>query len=186
MYELLADHDALPYMQSMKAMTGSAGLLPEQVWDSDALPRRGLFPGRPSGSAMPLVWAHAEFIKLAFSFATRTPCDRPAAVWRRYQGRPPTIKRVIWTLRFPISEMHVGQHVSVCLPEPALVHYGSNGWSDVADVATFDSGVGLHVVDLPSARLKAGQFIDFTLFWTTSKRWEGRNFRVQFVSADHV
>ena len=28
------------------------GLLPEQVWYGDPIPERGLFPGRPSGSAM--------------------------------------------------------------------------------------------------------------------------------------
>src|SRR5262249_813122 len=47
-------------------------------------------PGRPSGSAMPLVWAHAEFIKLMLSRHLGYPADRPRAVWRRYQGRRPT------------------------------------------------------------------------------------------------
>ena len=30
-------------------------------------PMRVLFPGRPTGSAMPLAWAHAEFVKLMVS-----------------------------------------------------------------------------------------------------------------------
>ena len=45
-------------------MTGPGGLMPEQVWDAAPIPERGLVPGKPTGSAMPLVWAHAEFLKL--------------------------------------------------------------------------------------------------------------------------
>ncbi|MEB8485527.1 glycosyl hydrolase, partial [Acidithiobacillus ferriphilus] len=63
-YALAAGEDALPYINAMVAMTGKGGLLPEQVWDATPIPEKGLFPGHPSGSAMPLVWAHGEFVKL--------------------------------------------------------------------------------------------------------------------------
>jgi len=53
------------YLESMMAMTGRGRLLPEQVWDADPIPGRFLEPGHPTGSAMPLAWAHAEFVKLA-------------------------------------------------------------------------------------------------------------------------
>lgn len=39
-------------------------MIPEQVWDGDAIDAYDLQPGRPSGSAAPLVWAHAELIKI--------------------------------------------------------------------------------------------------------------------------
>ena len=42
-------------------------MMPEQVWDREPIPERGLELGCPSGSAMPLAWAHAEFIKLMIS-----------------------------------------------------------------------------------------------------------------------
>lgn len=61
---LLQGDDTLPYPQTMARMTRPWGLLPEQVWDSDAIPDRELFPGKPTGSAMPLIWAHAESLKL--------------------------------------------------------------------------------------------------------------------------
>ncbi|MEZ4598039.1 MAG: hypothetical protein R3C32_15225 [Chloroflexota bacterium] len=49
-------------------------MLPEQVWDSaDIIPSHRLRLGHASGSAMPLVWAHAEYIKLACSIATGYP-----------------------------------------------------------------------------------------------------------------
>lgn len=39
-------------------------MIPEQVWDADDIPEHMLFNGHPAGSGMPLVWAHAEYIKL--------------------------------------------------------------------------------------------------------------------------
>lgn len=41
-------------------MGSTLGLMPEQVWDTDAIPVGGLYAGRQSGSAMPLAWAPAE------------------------------------------------------------------------------------------------------------------------------
>ena len=66
-YELVAGNDPAPYLKAMAAMTGPGGMMPEQVWDTAALPERRLFPGQPTGSAMPLAWTHAEFIKLVIS-----------------------------------------------------------------------------------------------------------------------
>jgi glucoamylase len=59
-YELAAGKDPLPYLEAMMCMSGAGGMIPEQVWNSSPIPAQGLYPGYPSGSAMPLVWAHAE------------------------------------------------------------------------------------------------------------------------------
>jgi glucoamylase len=91
-YELAAGRDPLPYLYAMNAMANH-GLIPEQVWD--AAPVGNLQPGRATGSAMPLAWAHAEFIKLALSRAAGQPVDRPAAVWARYGGVRPDLECAI-------------------------------------------------------------------------------------------
>lgn len=67
-------------------MTGPCGLIPEQVWDRDPIPERELYPGKPTGSAMPLVWAHAEFLKLLVARDRKRPLELLDAVWHRYQG----------------------------------------------------------------------------------------------------
>lgn len=79
-YAPSAGEDPLPYLQAINNMAGDNGMLPEQVWDVAPLPERGLHPGRPSGSAMPLAWAHGEFVKLAASNVLGRPFDRPLAV----------------------------------------------------------------------------------------------------------
>jgi glucoamylase len=177
-YELVAGRDPLLYLKSMAAMTGRAGLIPEQVWDADPIPERGLHPGKPTGSAMPLVWAHAEFIKLAMSCTLGRPCDRPEAVWQRYRGRRPTVNYVIWTPRFPADALRPGERLCICLPAPALVHFGVDGWQQIADLPTRDTGLGMYVAELRTVQLREGQRIDMTFYWTGSEAWEGRDYRI--------
>src|ERR1700760_294804 len=52
--EVLAGGDATIQLRAMLAMRGRGGLLPEQIWDANPLPRQNLWPGQPTGSAMPL------------------------------------------------------------------------------------------------------------------------------------
>src|SRR5215471_6671728 len=104
--------DPLPFLEAMTKMASPGGMLPEQVWDADPIPNRRLAPGRPSGSAMPLVWAHAEFIKLMVS----RHLGHPVAVWRRYQGRRPTARYAFWWPHAPIREFHAGTRLAVALP----------------------------------------------------------------------
>jgi glucoamylase len=72
----------------MGATHGRNGMLPEQVWDQDSPSHSRHGAGRPTGSAMPLAWAHAEFIKLVLSSQLGRPFDFPEAVFRRYQSKP--------------------------------------------------------------------------------------------------
>ncbi len=81
---LAAGEDPLPYLAAMTAMTGPGGMLPEQVWDADPIPPLFLEPGRPTGAAMPLVWAHAEFVKLVNAIRRGRPIEQLAAVVDRY------------------------------------------------------------------------------------------------------
>jgi glucoamylase len=177
-YEVAAGRDPLQYLEAMGAMTGRCGLIPEQVWDTGAIAELSLAPGKPSGSAMPLVWAHAEFIKLAASRALRRPFDRPEALWQRYRGRRPDPTHAIWTPRFGFSQIWAGQTLCLLLPRPARVHYGFDGWQRVADIDTDDSGLGLHAVKLPSGGLAKDSHVDFTMFWTDTAAWEGHDYRI--------
>ena len=55
---MAAGENPLPYLEAMAEMGSALGMLPEQVWDGESL--NGFQPGRPTGSAMPLAWTHAE------------------------------------------------------------------------------------------------------------------------------
>ena len=86
-YELAAGRDARPYLRTMQQCAVGIGLIPEQVWDQSAIPDKLLMPGGPTGAAIPLAWAHAEYIKLVRSIADQRVFDLIAPVRARYAGR---------------------------------------------------------------------------------------------------
>jgi glucoamylase len=177
-YEVVAGNDPAPYLGAMAAMTGPGGMMPEQVWDSVPIPERRLFPGRPTGSAMPLAWTHAEFVKLMISRHLGYPFDRPSAVWRRYGGVRPEAKRAIWCLHAPIGRIDDGTALFIALPRAARIHWGTNGWQNAADGETQDAGLGLHGFEIGAAALAEARSIDFTFAWRDTQNWVGRDFHV--------
>jgi glucoamylase len=180
-YELCAGNDPLPYLEAMAAMASSGGMLPEQVWDSEPVPRRWLYPGCATGSAMPLAWAHAEFIKLLESRHRGRPFDRPQAVWARYGGQRVSPQRAFWWQHASIAAIATGVRLVVALTEPAVVHWGHDGWVGVQDVPTIDTELGFHAAVLDSAKLPLGARIDFT--WRSEGQWHGRDYSVRVVAA---
>lgn len=180
-YALVAGVDPLPFIKTMAAMSSAVGMLPEQVWDWRPIPEYRLQPGRPSGSAMPLVWAHSEFIKLCYSRANGYPVDRPAATWARYEGKRPEVFDALWGPRYRPRHIRVGDQFNVVLSNPARVHWGSNGWHAVQDSVTCDTGLGVHKAKLSLAGLYAGDTIQFTFFWLNQARWDGQDYEVQLI-----
>lgn len=178
-YELCCGQDPLPYLMAMTRMASSGGMLPEQIWDAAPIPARGLFPGRPTGAAMPLVWAHAEFLKLAASRKLGRPFDRPASVWSRYRGERPPLTRVLWCEQAPALELPETCALTIALREAGSVRYGFDGWQDIREQSTTPSSLGLNVLDIDTQRLRAGQHLDFT--YRTGATWAGRDFRVLIV-----
>ena len=54
------------------------------MWDEADRPERSLQKGQPAGSAVPLVWAHAEYLKLLRSAVDGKVFDRIDPVYERY------------------------------------------------------------------------------------------------------
>ena len=181
-YALAAGDDVMPYLEAIMAMGNAQGMIPEQVWDSAPIPEFGLKMGRPSGSAMPLVWAHAEFIKLCYSKLLGSPVDRPAATWKRYSGVKPKIDYVIWGPVYRPRRLPAGHALTIATKEAATVRWTINNWRDVLDADTHDVGLDVHVVDLPVTGCKAGETIQFTFRWRQSDAWEGQNYQMLVVA----
>lgn len=184
-YALAAGEDPSPYLDAMVKMTGPGGLMPEQVWDRAPIAERGLFPGRPTGSAMPLVWTHAEFVKLAASAQLGRPFDRVTAAWARYEGRRPDPAWWCWTQAAPIDELPSGKSLLIVLENEAVVHWSVDDWHSVRDDATRPTGIGVHAFTIPARVLAhaAARELVFTFRWTATGAWEGKDFRVCVVDA---
>ena len=178
-YELAAGRDARPYLEVMRLMASRGGMLPEQVWDADDIAGRGLFRGRPSGSAMPLVWAHAEYIKLARSIPLGHPIDRPVDAWRRYHGVAPKSIRATWRFTAPCPSMSAGRLLRIELLAPARARISVDRWRTWIDIEARATGLGVWLVDVPdSDRITPGDVIAFTFWWPEADRWEERDFQV--------
>jgi glucoamylase len=181
-YELAAGNDPLPYLTAMAAMASPGGMIPEQVWDTDPIPARRLAPGRPSGSAMPLAWAHAEFVKLLVSRQIGHSFGRSRAVWERYQGQRAVAQRAFWWPHAPIDGFAAGARLAIALPEPGTVHWGRDGWQMIEDTPTADTGLGFHVTVLDTASLAPGSRVDFTWRGQDGGAWTGRNIVVHVLA----
>ncbi|SJZ83284.1 glucoamylase [Enhydrobacter aerosaccus] len=175
-YALVAGADPLPYLEAMRRMAGRGGLFPEQVWDREALPAAFLYPGKPTGAAMPLVWAHAEFVKLATGLAGRVPVDQSSAVARRYGGKPVVPRHRHWSRRAMIRRLPSGCALRLVLEEPTVVRWTVDDWRQSGEIETRAIGLGLELAELPADQLPAGVVLRFTLRSGRSGAQDGRDY----------
>ncbi len=182
-YELAAGRrdQAIRLLHAMESLAGDGGMIPEQVWDAADIPERGLYAGRPSGSAMPLVWAHAEYLKLRRSLQDGRIFDQPSQAVRRYLEQRVGSNRVIWRFDHQRRFISAGEVVRVEVLCPATIRWTRDAWRGIHEARTRDTGLGLHVADLNTKEMKPKEMIEWTFFWPDAHRWEGRNFHVTVV-----
>ncbi|HVF88463.1 MAG TPA: glucan 1,4-alpha-glucosidase [Blastocatellia bacterium] len=103
-YALASGGDATPYLDAMARMANEGLMLPEQVWDRADSPSPHLRFGEGTGSATPLAWTNAQFIRLALAQKEKRPLAAPALVVDRYRdGR--TARRASPKITFaPLAE----------------------------------------------------------------------------------
>jgi glucoamylase len=179
-YELAAGNreEAERLMKVMAAFANEGGMIPEQIWDSRDIPERELFFGRPSGSAMPLVWAHAEYVKLIRSLRDGSVFDTPPQTVERYIKKRTESSLAIWRFNHKCRTMTAGRTLRVEALSRAIVHWSPDGWQRVMDVETRDTGLGLYYLDLPTAEISSGSSVIFTFYWPDAAKWEGQDFEV--------
>jgi glucoamylase len=162
--------------QTMETIAGEAGLLPEQVWDSADIPARGLYIGHATGSAMPLVWAHAEYLKLCRSLFDGRIFDQPPQTVERYLVQRTMSDRIVWRFNNKVRAMPANRTLRVETLAPAVVHWSADRWHTVHDASTRNTTLGIHVCDLGTRGLRSGDRVQFTFFWPEAERWEGTDY----------
>lgn len=179
-YELAAGRkaEAEKLLATLEGCAGPGGLLPEQVWDADDVPERELRRGGPTGSAMPLVWAHAEHIKLLRSLSDNAVFDMPPQGVARYIEAKTITPVRSWRFSNRIQMMPTGKQLRLELMAPAIVHWSEDNWQTVRDTETRGNAFGIHVADLSVAHATPGTTVVFTFFWSEAGHWEGADFSV--------
>ncbi|RUY30855.1 glucan 1,4-alpha-glucosidase [Mesorhizobium sp. M7A.F.Ca.US.001.04.1.1] len=183
-YELAAGRreKAASLLAALEGSAGPGGLLPEQVWDGADMPERELLHGRPSGSAMPLVWAHSEHIKLLRSLRDGAVFDMPPQGVKRYIEDKTVSPFRTWRFNNKIRTVPAGKTLRFELLAPATVHWSTDNWATAHDSQTVENDFGIHLADLPVSGLPKGSTLTFTFFWPGAGDWENVDFSV--ISGD--
>ena len=174
--------EAEALLATIEAQTSPGGLIPEQVWDAAPIPERDLQPGKPTGSAMPLVWAHAEYVKLLRSLADGKVFDMPPQTARRYLGKTRSARCRPWREDCPTAGVLSGQNLRLDLAAESIVRYTRDDWKTQADVATSATALGLHVAELPTAGMAVGDKLVFTWRRKADGVWRGQNFEARVLA----
>jgi len=187
-YELAAGNDVTSMIRSIEQCSSVGGMLPEQVWDRADLPSEGMFLGQSAGSAQPLVWAHAEYIKLLRSAKDKRIFESISVVEDRYavakDKRTFTSLIEIYELSRPIDQIIAGFTLRIVHPEPFHVTCTTDIWATETTLDSKQVGLPGSFVDIPTRPDQTGS-IAFTLSWSPPdqpERWLGRNIEVKLVS----
>ncbi len=180
-YELAAGHDVKPFIRAMEGLASATGLLPEQAWDASDQPEVYMYRGRPTGSAMPLMWAHAEYVKLLRSVSSGKVADLIADVAERYLGdRSQTKLFEIWKPLRHVRSVKRGYTLRIQMEAAFRLHWTNDEWQTVNDRPSLSTTLGVSYVDIPIATAQQAP-VRFTFFWNEADRWEGQDYMVSIV-----
>jgi glucoamylase len=169
-YELAAGRDPRLFLDAMERFSYGVGLIPEQIWDGKDAPH--LRCGGPTGSVIPLVWAHSEYIKLLRSTADQKVFDLIEPVRERYQSR--NAKRTpieVWKRGRQVKIVAPGTLLRVQAQAPFTLRWTDDEWKHVKDTPSTSTALGIDYVDITvDASAKAS--LRFTFFWSKENRWD--------------
>jgi glucoamylase len=180
-YELAAGRDPAPFIRALEGFASGSGLLPEQVWDRPDIAEKFLFFGKPTGAAMPLCWAHAEYVKLLRSARDGVVFDRVQAVADRYLGsRRRCSKLEVWKFNRQVDSVRAGFTLRIQAAAAFALKWTRGDWERSSETEATPTSLGIHFVDIDVPAPRAAP-IRFTFFWHDAGRWEDREFRVEVV-----
>jgi glucoamylase len=181
-YELAAGRDPRPYIQAMERFSSKGGMLPEQIWDYEDMPEQGLYKGKPAGSAQPLVWAHAEYLKLLRSTLDNEVFDSIPVVRDRYAAAAADRKiqcmLEIFQLSRPVQSVGAGRILRIVDQDRFRVIYTTDGWVTNKTLESHPVGYSGFFADIGTTEKQEG-VIEFTMHWPRADKWLGRNFQVE-------
>jgi glucoamylase len=132
---------------------------------------------------MPLVWAHAEHIKLLRSLRDGAVFDMPPHAKKRYIDEKTASAYRSWRFNNKIRSMPDGKKLRIEALAPARIRWSLDGWRSARDSDTAENAFGIHVLDLPVESQAPGTTVDFTFFWPEAGHWENLDFSVRIEPA---
>jgi glucoamylase len=180
-YELAAGNGFEALVRTYESFSTCGEMLPEQVWDEPERQDCGIKMGEPAGSAVPLVWAHAEYLKLLRSAGDGKVFDRIDPVYERYcEPEGSRIRRhdlEIYNMRRPIQRMDAGNSLRILNERLFNVTWTDDGWKTVQVTSSRNLGSAGFSADI---KPRAGAIaVAWTLHYPEQDSWLGYNVRVK-------
>ncbi len=145
-----------------------------------------MYLGRPTGAAMPLMWAHAEYIKLLRSTLDGRVLDLIPEVEDRYiRNRKSCTALEIWKPNRQVCTVKKGYTLRIQAPASFRLHWSRDDWQRVEDTPCYPTALGIHYLDIPVPSAQCVP-IRFTFYWTMDNRWEGRDYEVAVERASSL
>jgi glucoamylase len=181
-YELAAGRDATPYLRALEGFAHGIGLIPEQIWDAPDLPERYFRSGGPTNSAVPLVWAHSEYVKLHMSRADGKVFDMLEPVRDRYVNGNRRSKGIeIWKFNRQITTIRAGTLLRIQASSPFQLRWTTDEWQNATTVSSTATGVGIEYFDIVPPASPAT--LRFRFFWVEEDRWEDDDYAIEVRDA---
>ncbi len=176
-YEFAAGHDAKPLVHAMEQFATGTGLLTEQVWDEADRPELHMFLGKPTTAAMPLMWAHAEYIKLLRSIHDGRVFDFIPEVAEHFRNGKRREHLEVWKTNRRVRSVKAGWTLRIQAPAPFRLHWSQDEWQTTNDTESVPTGVEAYFLDLPVSKNQRAP-IRFTFLWDQDSRWDGNDYEV--------
>ncbi len=180
-YEIAAGNfkEAKRLKKAMESFANEGGMLPEQLWDTDDIPEKELFFGRHSGSAMPLVWAHAEYLKLCISLQQKKVFDMPEQTYQRYVVKKVASDKFMWRFNMKCRTMPHGKKLRIEVSAPCKISWSFDNWKTKHKSSVSFSDLGIYYLDLNTKNLNSREKIIFTFYWSEANKWENKDYTVE-------
>jgi glucoamylase len=178
-YELAAGRDVSQFVATLEAFAGQRGLFAEQLWNAPDVVSGGitLTRGGPTGSSMPLAWAHSEYLKLVRSVSDGVVFDRIDLVAQRYLTPHAASPLEVWNWNRRIPTIPRGKTLRIQSRDPFTVHWSPDGWTSVREIQSTVTAVGICFADIATDHNTPGP-LEFTFYWPNASRWEGVDYQV--------
>jgi glucoamylase len=176
-YELACGRDISAFLKAAECFSTGVGLFPEQVWDAPDIPKEHMFFGKATGAAIPLMWAHAEFVKIIRSVVDNKIFDRIDCVADRYCNDNPRPLIEVWKMNRQVRKVPAGCLLRIQAESPFVLHWSDDEWQTVHDTNSKPTALGFEYVDLHPQQQKAP--LRFTFRWTTENRWQGVDYAIE-------
>jgi len=192
-YELAAGRDISDLIKTYEGYATAGNMLPEQLWDEPDLPEEHLKFGGPTGAACPLVWAHAEYLKLLRSAYDGQVFDRIEPVYQRYgkfksehgharsahHGRAHEKCIEIFSQHRPIQTITLNATLRVLSEKRFVLVWTDNNWQTTNSTQSRGLGSAGFAADIHPDQRQNPSGLSLTFFWPEENRWLGHNYEVR-------